>query len=89
MGLAEKLSASGAHRITGWKIQNKRRAEAGSLALVFLEGTWMIVLQLPAFPKGQCFGWEGTPGAASVGLAWQGVAGLYFFGYPSLGGDGL
>ena len=41
---------------------------AGSLAhwlsLFFLEDAWMIVLQVPAFPNGQYFGWEGILGAA-------------------------
>ena len=25
---------------------------------------WGRLEKLPAFPKGWCFGWEGTPGAA-------------------------
>ena len=33
-------------------------------SLFFLEDTWGTVLQLPAFPNGQHFGWGGTPGAA-------------------------
>ena len=54
----------------GQKVEKKRRAETGSLAL-FLKDAWMITLQLPAFPKGQYFGWEGTLGAAQdqAGLA--------------------
>ena len=38
------------------------------LALFFLEDAWMIVLQLPAFPKGQWFGWIWV-GEETVGVA--------------------
>ena len=33
-----------------------------TLTLFFLQGGWVMVLQLPAFPNGQCFVWEGTLG---------------------------
>ena len=42
---------------------------AGSLArwlslALLLGDVWVIVLQLPAFPNGWCFGWEETLGTA-------------------------
>ena len=50
MGLTEKLIALGVQGLMGQNIENKRRAQTSSLVL-FLEDAWMIVQQLPAFPK--------------------------------------
>ena len=49
-----------------FKIKGGHRWLSGSLP-----GGYLITLQLPAFPKGQYFGWEGTLGAAQdqAGLA--------------------
>ena len=73
MGLAEKLNASGAHRILGKKISNKKRAEAGSQAL-FLEDAWMMVLQCLCFTKDGILGevWMGEDSGHSLSLSWPG-----------------
>ena len=80
-GLAEKLNVSRANdnkkrEFSGWESSLDpelalSQALAWALRLFFLEYAWMIMLQLPAFPSGQYFGWEGCkiPG---VRLAWWG-----------------
>ena len=50
-----------------------------SLDLLF-DDAQMIVLQLSTFPKRWYFGWEELWAQPRIGLTWQEVAGLFFFG---------
>ena len=78
-GSAERLPGFSAHGVMGWKDYT----EGGQRRALFpiLGDVWMAVLQLPEFPKGQYFEWEKELWAQPrAGLAWQRVAGLFFFG---------
>ena len=59
---ARRFEIQGTSHVLQWAL-----AFSGSLSgsrAFFLEGARMILLQLPAFPNRQYFGWEGTPGTA-------------------------
>ena len=52
-----------------------------AVGLSSLRDAWAMWPQLPAFSSGQCFGWEGTPGAVEgrAGLAEGGRGGFWVF----------
>ena len=59
---ARRFEIQGTSHVLQWAL-----AFSGSLSgsrAFFLEGARMILLQLPAFPNRQYFGWEEIPGAA-------------------------
>ena len=49
---------------------------------LWLSPSWMIVLQLPAFPKESILGGKELQVQPRIGLVWQRVSGFFFFGYP-------
>ena len=56
--LRGRMPPEGMELCTGLEIKGEL---SGSF---YLKDAWMILLQLPAFPKGKYLDWEGTPATA-------------------------